>query len=132
MLLRIAVTALLVFVVMAVPVVSHAGECDAAVVFFDSKKDILDVIALDVPGSPNHISFIFIKNDGTGFVDTAVPIGARARVTMTAADVYATNSPATPPPIAQSYVRMRLSGIRPFAATVTQNGVIREVGCITP
>ncbi|HXJ80944.1 MAG TPA: hypothetical protein VMS64_19980 [Candidatus Methylomirabilis sp.] len=88
MLPRLVTMALLLAVAIAFPLGAYARECQEVVVFFDGSKEVLDVINL---GQTNvSIGFLFFKDDGTFVCDSLRPIGAQARVSLSAKAVYQT------------------------------------------
>ena len=129
MLPRVVTAAFLLSVAIAFPVISHAGECQEVVVFFNGGREVLDVINLGQASNTN-LGFLFFQNDGIFVCDTLMPIGPRARVSISARDVYGTAS--CTPPLAASYVKVRLAPLGPMSATVTQGNTTRELACVTP
>jgi hypothetical protein len=134
---RTIIVVLLLCVAIAKPFVSEAGECQAVVVFFESKKDILNIVNLD-PEPGNRTLFVLVfRNDGLLVRDFTIPsIGQFARLT-TSGEAMFDLARQTGAPIEAFYMTVRMGGPsvppwRPFSATVTQRGMTRELGCITP
>jgi hypothetical protein len=126
---RIVTVALFLSVAFALPVPVYAGECQAVLVFFDDGRDILDVISLEDTG--RTIGFRFWTNGGALTRDILVPIGARARYTITAKQLY--NLTGSGLNISNSYVKV---GLLPpdsfFSVTVLMDRVTHELHCVTP
>jgi len=129
MLARLAMAMLLACVTLVLPVAAHAGECQAVIAFFDGKKDVLDVVNL-TQTTNTFISFAFFNNNGLFAGDTAIAIGPTERLRLSADTVY--SGAGFIPPIADSYVRIRLSPVAPFSASIVHAGITRELACVNP